>query len=64
MPKMRTDSTTRKRFALTGSGNIRRRHAGKGHLNRKKTSARKRRLTLPAILSRANRRAVRQLLGT
>ena len=37
MPKMKTNSGAKKRFALTGSGKIKRKHAFKSHTLTKKT---------------------------
>ena len=40
MPKMKTNSGAKKRFALTGSGKIKRKHAFKSHILTKKTKKR------------------------
>ena len=45
MPKMKTNSGAKKRFALTGSGKIKRKHAFKSHILTKKTKKQKRNLT-------------------
>ena len=37
MPKMKTNSSAKKRFKVTGSGKIKRNRAGTSHLLRKKT---------------------------
>ncbi len=37
MPKIKTNSGAKKRFALTGSGKIKRKHAYKSHILTKKT---------------------------
>lgn len=63
MPKMKTHSGAKKRFRVTGSGKIMRRKAGKMHLNEHKSSRRKRRLDGDAVLSRADTKAARRLLG-
>ena len=44
MPKMKTNSSAKKRFKVTGSGKIKRAHAYKRHILTKKTSKRKRQL--------------------
>ncbi len=62
MPKIKTNSSAKKRFALTGSGKIKRKHAFKSHILTKKTTKQKRNLTKFAILDRANRTNVRELL--
>ena len=45
MPKMKTNSGAKKRFSLTGSGKIKRKHAFKSHILTKKSKKRKRALT-------------------
>ena len=44
MPKMKTNSGAKKRFTLTGSGKIKRKHAFKRHILTKKTNKQKRNL--------------------
>ena len=62
MPKVKTNSGAKKRFALTGSGKIKRKHAYKSHILTKKTKSKKRNLGHFAVLSSADRRNVRDLL--
>ena len=45
MPKIKTNSGAKKRFVLTGSGKIKRKHAFKRHILTKKTKKQKRNLT-------------------
>ena len=45
MPKMKTKSSAKKRFKLTGSGKIKRKHAFKSHILTKKSKKRKLALT-------------------
>lgn len=45
MPKMKTKSSAKKRFTITGSGKIKRKHAFKSHILTKKTKKQKRNLT-------------------
>jgi large subunit ribosomal protein L35 len=45
MPKMKTNSSAKKRFSFTGSGKIKRKHAYKSHILTKKSTKRKRNLT-------------------
>ena len=45
MPKMNTKSSAKKRFTITGSGKIKRKHAFKSHILTKKSKKRKLRLT-------------------
>jgi large subunit ribosomal protein L35 len=63
MPKMKTNSGAKKRFALTGTGKIKRKHAFKSHILTKKTKKQKRHLTHFAILNKANERNVKEMLG-
>ncbi len=44
MPKMKTHKGSKKRFKITGTGKLKRRQAGKRHLNSSKTGKRKRHL--------------------
>ena len=63
MPKKKTNSGAKKRFALTGSGKIKRKHAFKSHILTKKTKKQKRNLTHAAIVSKVDEKSVKQLLG-
>ena len=44
MPKMKTNSGAKKRFTLTGTGKIKRKHAFHSHILTKKTKKQKRNL--------------------
>ena len=44
MPKMKTNSGSKKRFTLTGTGKIKRKHAFHSHILTKKTKKQKRNL--------------------
>ena len=63
MPKMKTNSGAKKRFALTGSGKIKRKHAFKRHILTKKTTKAKRKLTYSGLVSPADESSVKSLLG-
>ena len=63
MPKVKTNSGAKKRFALTGSGKIKRKHAYKSHILTKKTKKQKRNLRHFTTLSAADRRNVKDLLA-
>ena len=63
MPKMKTNSGAKKRFALTGTGKIKRKHAYKSHILTKKTKKQKRRLTHFSILDKSNETNVKELLA-
>ncbi len=63
MPKLKTHRGAAKRFSLTGSGKVRRRHALKNHILTKKTRKRKRHLRKSAPVSSAFEGAVRRMIG-
>jgi len=63
MPKMKTHKGTQKRFKVTGSGKLRRRQSGRGHLKTAKGVARYRRLSGDADLSPGDAKRVNRLLG-
>ena len=50
MPKMKTNSGSKKRFTLTGTGKIKRKHAFHSHILTKKTKKRKRNLCYSQLL--------------
>jgi large subunit ribosomal protein L35 len=54
MPKMKTHSSTKKRFRVTGTGKIMRAQAFRGHLSQKKSSRRKRRLNPDVVVHPTN----------
>lgn len=62
MPKVKTNSSAKKRFVLTGTGKIKRRHAYHSHILTKKTKKQKRNLDHVAIVDGSNVRQVRELL--
>ena len=62
MPKVKTISGAKKRFALTGTGKIKRKHAYKSHILTKKTKKQKRNLTHVALVDSTNLRSVREML--
>lgn len=62
MPKVKTNSGAKKRFALTGTGKIKRRHAYHSHILTKKTKKQKRNLDHVAIVDNTNVRQIRELL--
>lgn len=63
MPKMKTNSSAKKRFFLTGSGKIRRKHAFKNHILTKKSTKRKRKLVKFADVDASNVGSVKRLLA-
>ena len=62
MPKVKTNSGAKKRFTLTGSGKIRRKHAYKSHILTKKTKKQKRNLTHMGLVNDANLKSVKEML--
>jgi large subunit ribosomal protein L35 len=63
MPKMKTNSGAKKRFSLTGTGKIKRKHAYKSHILTKKATKRKRNLTYFGQVDKADRKNVKLLLA-
>ena len=62
MPKVKTNSGAKKRFTLTGSGKITRKHAFKSHILTKKTKKQKRNLTHFSLVDVADMNNVRKML--
>jgi large subunit ribosomal protein L35 len=54
MPKMKTKSSAKKRFTITGSGKIKRKHAFKSHILTKKSTKRKRNLTAAGLVHKSD----------
>ena len=54
MPKMKTKSSAKKRFTVTGSGKIKRKHAFKSHILTKKTKKQKRNLTHAGLVHKSD----------
>ena len=63
MPKIKTNSGAKKRFALTGTGKIKRKHAFKSHILTKKTKKQKRNLTHFSLVDRSDKSNVLSLLA-
>jgi large subunit ribosomal protein L35 len=63
MPKTKTNSGSKKRFVLTGTGKIKRQHAYHSHILTKKTKKQKRNLCYSTIVDQTNVRQVRELLA-
>jgi len=62
MPKLKTNSGSKKRFTLTGSGKVKRKHAYKSHILTKKTKKQKRNLGHVAMLTSADESRIKALL--
>ena len=63
MPKIKTNSGAKKRFALTGSGKIKRKHAFKSHILTKKTKKQKGNLTHFGLVAKVDAGNVKALLA-
>ena len=62
MPKGKTNSGAKKRFTLTGTGKLKRKHAYHSHILTKKTKKQKRNLDHFALVDKTNIKQVRELL--
>lgn len=62
MPKMKTKSGAKKRFTITSSGKIKRKHAYKSHILTKKEKKRKRNLTKTAYIHKSDMNNVKDML--
>ncbi|MDR2910959.1 MAG: 50S ribosomal protein L35 [Bacteroidales bacterium] len=63
MPKMKTNSGAKKRFRLTGTDKIKRKHAYKSHILTKKSTKRKRNLTNWTTIDKTNESNVKLMLN-
>jgi large subunit ribosomal protein L35 len=63
MPKVKTNSSAKKRFKVTASGKIKRAQAFKNHILTKKTTKQKRGLTKMTTVSEPDMSLVKSLLG-
>ena len=61
MPKIKTNSGSKKRFVLTGTGKIKRKHAFHSHILTKKTKKQKRNLVHSGLVANANLDQVKEL---
>ena len=62
MPKIKTNSGAKKRFTLTGTGKIKRKHAFHSRILTKKTKKQKRNLCYSTLVDTVNVRQVKELL--
>lgn len=62
MPKMKTKSGAKKRFSVTGTGKIKRKHAYKSHILTKKETKRKRALTNSGLVHKSDLNRVKAML--
>ena len=62
MPKMKTKSSAKQRFKLTGTGKIKRKHAFKSHILTKKSKKRKLKLTNSGLVHENDVKSIKQQL--
>ena len=62
MTKVKTNSSAKKRFKLTGSGKIKRKHAYKNHILTKKGTKQKRNLTQAGLVHKSDENNVKLML--
>ncbi len=62
MPKMKTHSSAKKRFKVTGSGKVKRFQANTSHLMRKRTKKAKTRLNGSTLVSAVDQPRIKNLL--
>ncbi|HKM31834.1 MAG: 50S ribosomal protein L35 [Bacteroidales bacterium] len=62
MPKMKTNSGAKKRFTLTGTGKIKRKHAYHSHILTKKTKKQKRNLAYTGLVDKTDEKRIKDLL--
>jgi len=63
MPKMKTKSSAKKRFKVTGTGKIKRKHAFKSHILTKKSKKRKLKLTHHTLVNKSDENNVKLMLN-
>jgi len=63
MPKVKTKSGAKKRFKLTGTGKIKRKHAFKSHILTKKETKQKRNLTKSGLVHKADAKNIKKMLN-
>lgn len=63
MPKMKTNSSAKKRFSQTGTGKLKRKHAYKRHILTKKSKKQKRNLTYNGEVFKGDVKNVKQMLA-
>ncbi len=63
MPKMKTKAGAKKRFTLTGTGKIKRKHAYKSHILTKKSTKRKRNLGYFGLIDKTDTNNVKLMLA-
>ena len=62
MPKVKTNSGAKKRFTLTGTGKVKRKHAFHSHILTKKTKKQNRNMVHTGLVVTSDMKKVRDLL--
>jgi len=62
MPKMKTKSSAKKRFRVTASGKLKRKHAFKSHILTKKSKKRKKALTKATLVHKSDVKSIKKQL--
>ncbi len=62
MPKVKTNSSAKKRFKVTGTGKITHQKSFKRHILTKKSTKRKRALRIDGVVSKTHENFVKRLL--
>ncbi|MFN0175880.1 MAG: 50S ribosomal protein L35 [Saprospiraceae bacterium] len=62
MPKMKTHSSAKKRFSVTGKGKVKRNRARMRHLMRKKTTKAKRHLRHGVVVDKTEHARIERML--
>ncbi|MCP4459118.1 MAG: 50S ribosomal protein L35 [Cytophagales bacterium] len=62
MPKVKTNSGAKKRFKVTGTGKLKRKHAFKNHILTKKETKQKRHLRGFSVVSKPDENNIKELL--
>ena len=63
MPKVKTKSGAKKRFKLTGTGKLKRKHAFKNHILTKKETKQKRGLTQMTVVHKSDEANIKRMLN-
>ena len=62
MPKLKTKSSAKKRFSLTGSGKLRRNYACKNHMLRRRSQKMKRKARGTTVMAGADAKIVKKYM--
>ncbi len=63
MPKVKTKSSAKKRFKVTGTGKIKRKHAFKNHILTKKETKQKRNLGHMTLVNKVDEKNIKDMLN-